>query len=106
MIPQLLLLHKLNHLYVISLHTFFFFFTVTGCLLCMFSGMRVKEIFFLNYMTDYDKRQNSFALSYLISFNQFSFCPSKEVQTANKMSVLIKYSTDVLIKLFSEIRCF
>lgn len=51
----------------------------------MFLGLRVKEVFF-NYMTDYDKRQNSFALS------QFSFCPSKEEQTANKMSVLINYS--------------
>lgn len=57
-------------------------------------------------MTDYDKRQNSFALSYLISFSHFSFCPSKEHQTANKMSILINYSTDVLIKLFSAISVF
>lgn len=74
----------------------------------MFLGLRVKEFsfFFFNHTTDYGKRQNSFALSYLISFSQFSFSPSKEDQTANKTSILINYSTDVLIKLLSAISVF
>lgn len=96
MIPQLLLLlHTLNHLYLISLHTLFFF-TVTVYVFRLESKRGFFFMFF-NYMTDYDKMQNSFALTYLISFSHFRFCPSKDEQTANKMSVLINYSTDVLI---------
>lgn len=74
----------------------------------MFLSLRVKGFCFcfFNYTTDYGKRQNSFALTYLISFSQFSFSPSKEDQTANKMSILINYSTDVLIKLLSAISVF
>lgn len=60
-----LLLKTLNHLDLISL---LFFFTATGCCLCVILGLRVKVLGLFFYMTDYDKMQNIFAPSYLISF--------------------------------------